>query len=154
MLTHSLGPSLLRNRGIRLCSLCPEYVDTALVRGVRERDGDAAAAALLRPVGGRLLQVDDVVDVGIELLHDPDEKNTAGKCIVILANKTLMTPKRVPRLDAFKFSNKLKSTPQLVPPSPPPQLLAIPRQARKIVVQRLSPNFLCLAQVNCQQAVS
>ena len=91
MLTHSLGKTLMKNYGIRICALCPEYVDTALVRGVREQRGDATADALLRPVGGRLLQIDQVVDVGIALLKD---EKAVGKCAVLMSNGDVLTAGR------------------------------------------------------------
>ena len=100
MLTHSLGPVLMKNTGIRLCALCPEYVDTNLVRGVREQRGDAAADALLRPVQGKLLKVEQVVDVGVALLQD---SSAVGKCALVLSNGQVYTPDK-PRLRKFDLA--------------------------------------------------
>lgn len=83
MLTRSLGPPLMRRHGIRICALCPQFTDTALVRGVRTLKGDAVAEEMTREVGGRLLSVDQVVDAGVALLMD-DTK--VGECAVVLAS--------------------------------------------------------------------
>lgn len=82
MLTRSLGPQLMRRYGIRICALCPQFTDTALVRRVRTDKGTALAAELTKEVGGKLLSVSQVVDAGMALVTDD---STVGECVLILA---------------------------------------------------------------------
>ncbi|KAG7673588.1 hypothetical protein Ndes2526B_g02963 [Nannochloris sp. 'desiccata'] len=146
MLTQSLGRNLMKNYGIRIVALCPEYVDTALVRGVREQQGAAAADALLRPVKGKLLTVEQVANVGVELVQNADQ--VVGKCVLVLSTGEVMIPDW-PRLQNLNLR-----------PSPPPftasstttkSTYEVPRvlsnQARKIIVTRLSPNFREATQI-------
>jgi NADPH:quinone reductase-like Zn-dependent oxidoreductase/short-subunit dehydrogenase involved in D-alanine esterification of teichoic acids len=149
MLTQSLGRNLMKKYGISIVSLCPEYVDTALVRGVREQQGDAAADALLRPVKGKLLTVEQVARVGVELVQSADQ--VAGKCVLVLSTGAVMVPE-FPRLKKFSL-DKMKSnagslrssayqgTSSSSSSSSFTNSYTIPEHARKIVVTRLSPKF-------------
>jgi NADPH-dependent curcumin reductase CurA/NADP-dependent 3-hydroxy acid dehydrogenase YdfG len=150
MLTQSLGRTLLKTYGIRIVALCPEYVDTALVRGVREQQGAAAADALLRPVKGKLLTVDYVAKVGVDLVQNADQ--VVGKCVLVLSTGEVMIPEW-PRLTKLKLKTSFKpdsssssnsttgSASTYSIPSTTQLFSEIPSQARKIVVTRLSPNF-------------
>ena len=135
MLTQSLGRSLMKNHGIRIVALCPEYVDTALVRGVREKQGDAAADALLKPVKGKLLTVEQVAAVGVDLIQNADQ--VVGKCVLVLSKGQVMIPD-LPRLQQLKLKSPTETSFKI---SGFENAVVLPRQARKIVVTRLSPKF-------------
>jgi len=143
MLTQSLGRNLMKHYGIRIVALCPEYVDTALVRGVREQQGAAAADALLRPVKGKLLTVEQVANVGVELIQNADQ--VVGKCVLVLSTGETMIPDwprlqklklRPPSTATFTSNKSLYEVPRV-----------LPNQARKIIVTRLSPNFREATQI-------
>jgi NAD(P)-dependent dehydrogenase (short-subunit alcohol dehydrogenase family) len=137
MLTQSIAHNLMKNYGIRMVALCPEYVDTALVRGVKEQQGAAAAAALLRPVKGKLLTVEQVATVGVELVQNADQ--VVGKCVLVLSTGEVMIPKW-PSLQKLKLkspSTACSTTDTYIYKVP----RVLPNQARKIIVTRLSPNF-------------
>lgn len=131
MLVRSLAGTLAKEKGVRLAALCPEYVDTALVRGVRERSG-AVADALLRPVGGRLLSVDRVAAVAAEIIEDP---GSAGRVAMVISSGEVMTPAapRLRKLDVGGGGGSLK--PVFLNPGP------VPGTVRKVVVTTLSPDF-------------
>lgn len=80
MLTRSLGPVLYKKHGVRLQALCPEFVDTDLVKKHIPSD---VATKLLDNVGGRLLHVDQVTDVMMWMIGRPD---AAGECVALLSD--------------------------------------------------------------------
>ncbi|KAL4452074.1 hypothetical protein ABPG75_007736 [Micractinium tetrahymenae] len=86
-LTRSLAEPLAR-QGIRICALCPQFVDTALVRDIQKADA-ATAAELMRDTHSRLLSVDQVTQAGMALLTDPSK---VGTCLVVLANGSWVEP--------------------------------------------------------------
>lgn len=134
MLVRSLSASIFKEKGIRLSALCPEYVDTALVRGVREQRGGAVADALLRPVNGRLLTVDRVAEVAVGILQDA---NSAGQVAMVMSSGEVMTPS-IPRLKKLQGSGLSGGgAKSVVSMDPGP----IPKTARKVVVTTLSPDF-------------
>jgi hypothetical protein len=139
MLTRSLAAPLMRRHGIRICALCPQFTDTALVRGVARVGGDALAEELTREVGGmgRLLRVEQVVAAGAALLGDASK---VGTCLVVLApDGELVEPTR-PRFQRVQFAaggGGGGATPALRAWA----AAAVPASARKVVVQRLSTDF-------------
>jgi NADPH:quinone reductase-like Zn-dependent oxidoreductase/short-subunit dehydrogenase involved in D-alanine esterification of teichoic acids len=138
MLTQSLGKKLYKDYGISIVALCPEYVDTALVRGVREQQGDAAADSLLRPVKGKLLTVEQVAAVGVDLVQNADQ--VVGKCVLVLSTGEVMVPEW-PRLQKLILDRKQKNARISGSSSTNYRPVAVPKLARKIIVTRLSPKF-------------
>lgn len=92
MLTKSLAPMIWKKYGIRLCCVCPQFVDTTLVRRVQKENGEAFAKKLMKGVDGKLLQVSQVVDTIVSIIHDV---TLVGSCVVLLSSGKVMIPKDV-----------------------------------------------------------
>lgn len=88
-LTRSLAEPLLK-QGIRICALCPQFTDTALVRGMQEADA-VQAAEVMKDTQGRLLSVGKVSQAGLALLTDASK---VGTCLVVLVDGSWVEPQR------------------------------------------------------------
>eukprot|EP00887_Chlorella_sp_A99_P002267 scaffold10.g2267.t1 len=92
-LVRSMAGPLSKRHGVSITALCPQFTDTALVRGVRAAAG-SRISDVERGTGGRLLTAVQVAEAGLELLADPAK---AGTALVVLVDGRWMAPAR-PRL--------------------------------------------------------
>ena len=61
---------------IAVRALCPQFVDTALVRSTMEGLGDDVATALIAETGGMLLTTETVAEACMSLITDPTVSST------------------------------------------------------------------------------
>ncbi len=141
---RSLAPQTLARFNVRLVALCPQFVDTPLVRGIFASRGAAGAEALMRESGAApaLLPAAAVVEAGSQLLAGG---GAPGCCLVILANGRLMEVAQPPRLRPARLG--AASAASAAPVDPALRAWAtrggapLPTTHRRVVVRRLSPDF-------------
>ncbi|KDD72314.1 hypothetical protein H632_c3525p0, partial [Helicosporidium sp. ATCC 50920] len=75
--TKSLGPVLIEEN-VRICCLCPEYVDTAFTRGSRD-----VLEKLLAETRGRMLSVEEIATAGMHLVCGADRDVRPGACLLV-----------------------------------------------------------------------
>eukprot|EP00890_Picochlorum_soloecismus_P006507 jgi/Picsp_1/6858/NSC_04195-R1_arp protein len=85
MLTKSLGPVLWKKYGIRLVTICPQFVSTNLVRRVKIEQGEEFAAKLMKSVGGKLLSVEQVGRTMMSMIES-QQFAQPGECIALLSS--------------------------------------------------------------------
>jgi NADPH:quinone reductase-like Zn-dependent oxidoreductase len=84
MLTKSLAPVLWRKYGIRLLTICPQFVNTNLVRRVKVEQGEEFAGKLMKSVGGKLLSVEQVGKTMMSMIES-QQFAQPGECIALLS---------------------------------------------------------------------
>lgn len=124
MLTQSLGPPLMHRFGIKLLALCPQFIDTSLLRKVTLAKGSRVKEELLKEVGGQLLTVDQVVSTTTDILLN---ESNAGDCVILLSSGQTLSLGR-PSLLKSKRKSSGKAH-------------QLPERARKIVVKEIAQDF-------------
>ncbi|KAL4437515.1 hypothetical protein ABPG77_003496 [Micractinium sp. CCAP 211/92] len=148
-LTRSLAEPLAR-QGIRICALCPQFVDTALVRDIQQADA-ATATELMKDTHSRLLSVGQVTQAGMALLADPSK---AGTCLVVLASGAWVEPQLARFKSVAKPASALASAVDpalrawaLGSPASGPATSLPASSTRVIEVHRLSTDFRAATRI-------
>lgn len=148
-LTRSMAEPLAK-QGIRICALCPQFVDTALVRGIQRADA-TKAAEMMKDTHSRLLSVDQITQAGMALLNDPSK---VGTCLVVLANGSWVEPqlarfKRVAKpasAAAAAIDPSLRAWALASPASGP--AASLPASSTRVIeVHRLSTDFRAATRI-------
>uniref|UniRef100_A0A1D2A4L5 Enoyl reductase (ER) domain-containing protein n=1 Tax=Auxenochlorella protothecoides TaxID=3075 RepID=A0A1D2A4L5_AUXPR len=134
--TRSVAKPLLE-RNIRICALCPEFVDTPLVAEARAQSGPQSP--FYRATAGTLLTADKVAEAAHVLITDP---NRVGQCLVLRMTGEWM--EAVPPSQTLQYIPRpATSTSPIVPAwrEWATQGLAGGRTTRTVMIRRLSNDF-------------
>ncbi|GAB4818806.1 hypothetical protein N2152v2_005852 [Parachlorella kessleri] len=133
MVVQSLGERLMRSHGIRITALCPQFVDTPLVRGMKLSNGVAGAAEVMKEVGGRLLTTRQVTEAAMTLLTDMSK---VGTVLLVMASGPVRSgasqvdaamaawasnniPAVAQKLEVYRLSNHFREATRVVPMAVP-----------------------------------
>lgn len=143
-LTRCLAEPLMREYGVRICALCPQFVDTNLVRSL----DDSTQRKLLSGTRGRILSVEQITEAGLFLLRDSAQ---IGTCLAVLSTGewALPSPPRFVRTEQQR-TQKLGIISQRPPYYDWATRLSLPATFQKWQIMQLSRDFVKAASLMSQ----